>query len=69
MYLKMNPLNRQWLYIGFHKTLADTFGKEEADQIWEEAGRICGFTGSVYANRIMITLFKVRAAGGTVPLF
>lgn len=35
----MNPLNRQWLYRGFHKRLIASFGKDTADQIWDEAGK------------------------------
>ena len=35
----MNPLNRQFFYKGFHKTLAASFGREAADSIWEEAGK------------------------------
>ena len=35
----MNPLNRQWLYRGFHKKLTASFGKDTADQIWDEAGK------------------------------
>jgi len=35
----MNPLNRQIFFRGFHKKLVFTLGKDEAGQIWYEAGR------------------------------
>ena len=38
----MNPLNRQFFYKGFHKTLAASFGREAADLIWDEAGKELG---------------------------
>lgn len=34
----MNPLNRQWFYRGFRKTLS-TLPGDKAEQIWEEAGQ------------------------------
>jgi hypothetical protein len=34
----MNPLNRQWFYRAFRKTLTASLGKETADQIWNDAG-------------------------------
>ncbi|MBQ8068146.1 MAG: L-2-amino-thiazoline-4-carboxylic acid hydrolase [Solobacterium sp.] len=34
----MNPLNRQWFYRAFRKTLTASLGKEAADQIWNNAG-------------------------------
>ena len=35
----MNPLNRQFFYKGFHKTLAASLGREAANSIWDEAGK------------------------------
>ena len=34
----MNPLNRQWFYRGFRKTLRLAAGREKADACWREAG-------------------------------
>ncbi len=34
----MNPLNRDWFYRSFHKTLRKALPKERADQIWSNAG-------------------------------
>lgn len=35
----MNPLNRQWFYRGFRKTLRTSLPTGQADQLWEEAGQ------------------------------
>ena len=35
----MNPLNKEWFYRGFHKTLKSTLSKEQADRIWHDAGQ------------------------------
>ena len=35
----MNPLNRQWFFKGFHKKLTVSLGKDDADRIWDEAGK------------------------------
>ena len=37
--MKMNPLNRQWFYRGFHKVLREVFPREQAERVWKEAGR------------------------------
>lgn len=35
----MNPLNKQLFYRGFRKQLIQAYGAEQADEIWEEAGK------------------------------
>ena len=34
----MNPLDRQWFYKGFRKTLNDLFPDDRAKKLWKEAG-------------------------------
>ena len=34
----MNPLNMQWFYRGFRKTLRNSMPKDRAEKIWNEAG-------------------------------
>lgn len=35
----MNPLNRQWFYRSFRKSLVASLGRDAADRLWEEAGK------------------------------
>ena len=35
----MNPLNRQWFYRGFRKSLTASLGRDAADRVWDEAGK------------------------------
>ena len=35
----MNPLNRQWFYRGFRKSLAASLGRDAADRVWDDAGK------------------------------
>lgn len=37
--IKTNPLNRQWFYKGFRKYLRGYMSFEQAERIWEEAGK------------------------------
>ncbi len=38
----MNPLNRQLFFRGFHGKLREAFGRDDADRIWDEAGKEYG---------------------------
>ena len=35
----MNPLDKQWLYRGFHKQLRVELGSQKAEAVWREAGQ------------------------------
>ena len=35
----MNPLNRQWFYRGFRKSLTASLGRDAADRVWDDAGK------------------------------
>lgn len=35
----MNPLNRRIFFRGFHKRMAASLGKDDANRIWDEAGK------------------------------
>jgi len=35
----MNPLDSEWFYRDFHKSLREVFPKYQADELWEDAGR------------------------------
>ena len=35
----MNPLNRQWFYRGFRKSLTASLGRDSADRVWDDAGK------------------------------
>ena len=35
----MNPLNRQWFYRGFRKSLTASLGRDTADRVWDDAGK------------------------------
>lgn len=35
----MNPLNRQWFYRGFRKSLTASLDRDAADRVWDHAGK------------------------------